>query len=46
MASSDDTAVIIGAVSHGMGKCGEKEKPAIYARVTKYLGWIKANMGA
>merc|ERR1712021_249750 len=43
--SSDDTAVIVGAVSHGMGKCGEKGAPAIYARVTKYLDWIKANMG-
>ena len=43
--SSDDTAVVIGAVSHGMGYCGEKGKPAIYAKVTKYLDWIKANMG-
>merc|ERR1711935_906478 len=43
--SSDDTAVIVGAVSQGMGKCGEKGAPAIYARVTKYLDWIKANMG-
>jgi secreted trypsin-like serine protease len=43
--STDDTAVIVGAVSHGMGKCGEKGAPAIYARVTKYLDWIKANMG-
>jgi len=42
--SSDDTAVIVGAVSHGMGKCGEKGKPAIYAKVTKYLDWIKENM--
>merc|ERR1712161_65582 len=43
--SSDDTAVIIGAVSHGLGYCGEKTKPAVYAKVTKYLDWIKANMG-
>ena len=43
--SSDDTAVVVGAVSHGMGYCGEKGKPAIYAKVTKYLDWIKANMG-
>jgi len=45
MAKSDDTAVIVGVVSHAMGKCGEKGTPGIYAKVTKYLDWIKANMG-
>merc|ERR1719483_949437 len=43
--STDDTAVIIGAVSHSMNKCGPKNNPAIHAKVTKYLDWIKANMG-
>merc|ERR1719491_703844 len=45
MAKGDDTAVIVGVVSHGNGKCGSKGNPGIYARVTKYLDWIKANMG-
>ena len=43
--SSDDTAVIVGVVSHANGKCGSKGNPGIYAKVTKYLDWIKANMG-
>jgi len=45
MAKGDDTAVIVGVVSHANGKCGSKGNPGIYAKVTKYLDWIKANMG-
>jgi len=44
--ASDNTAVVIGAVSNGTHhtKCGAKGFPTLFSRVTLYLDWIKANM--
>jgi len=36
-------AVITGVVSFGR-KCGAKNHPGVYARVTHFLKWIKDNM--
>ena len=39
----DGGAVITGVVSFG-DKCGAKNHPGVYARVTHFLKWIKDNM--
>ena len=38
--SNDRSAVIYGIVSFG-GKCGEAKKPPVFARVSKFIPWIK-----
>ncbi|XP_045100949.1 clotting factor G beta subunit-like [Portunus trituberculatus] len=35
--------VQVGVTSFGFGTCAEKGKPGAYARVSKFLGWIKEN---
>ena len=45
LSTTDDTAVVVGVVSFGPQGCALKAYPGIYARVTKFLPWIKTNMG-
>ncbi len=41
----DETHYIYGVVSWG-DSCGHKNRPGIYARVTKFNDWIKEKMHA
>ncbi|XP_045123505.1 trypsin-1-like [Portunus trituberculatus] len=34
---------LVGVTSFGTGKCAEKDYPGVYARVSKFLTWIKQN---
>jgi trypsin len=40
---SGGQAIVVGVVSFGNG-CADPYVPGVYARVTKFLGWIQANM--
>jgi len=44
--SSDHSAVIYGVTSWGGPGCAKPKRPGVYARVTKFLSWIRNNMEA
>jgi hypothetical protein len=39
----DGSWTLVGIVSAGIG-CGQPSQPGLYARVTKYTGWIRSHM--
>jgi len=42
--SSDDTAVVVGAMAFGPKVCGTKGFPSVHTYVPAYLDWIKSKM--
>ena len=42
--TKDDTAEVIGIVSFTLRACESRRAPAVFTRVSRYLGWIREKM--
>jgi len=42
---NNDRMTLMGVISWGDG-CGQKDKPGVYTRVTRYINWINGKIKA
>ena len=41
MVKDEDSYTLVGVVSWGWDRCTNKRNPGVFARVTKFVDWIK-----